>query len=1336
MSSFKKFLGLALAVLMAFSGVAGAFASGVNEPAEAEAAKQPAPEEPALTEIEEPAVTADRQKGDVYFDPLYLISLTEAANPYDALRPVPIDPAASTWKVSRTASQTGRAVACASIPTTSGTYVSTLVTEVMNVCLGNAYMSWSGYVNTDNDASLTVRCTNTDTGATWIPFTNRFLSDIWYDYSCTLSTNASGISYTAYYPIKVEFIYSFTVSSKGGDESGPKCMITDLQIDDTSSMDSVLNAASSDLHFEALAENDVDPFCSYAYPYVARSFVMLRSNSNDSAVCAVTAHVVAAKDDVLSFEYVSDLDYMAGAAFCFGTGTSVNDMQVIYSGSDEGGDGQLWYDWASYEYTIPASGEYDFIWLLDTWGTSDSYVYLDNVRMDPRMSRERILELDYLPSYDATYVDGEDTPWYPVYYRGEFCMRSGNITHNQTSTMISEHNLLKKGDWFQFRLWMSSEANYDFLKVYVINEQTGESSEHYSESGIYTGWIAFGSVMQEDGYYTFKFVYQKDSSVSRGDDCAYIDFVVIPAMTLTHAASYDDETEAKLTAWDYYYEAEYHFVPAMYDGGIALVSDNQGVHYSTATVFFTVQLEKDDVFTFEYIKDAEANWDKLTIASDIESVTIKPRSTTWQHYSVTAPQAGEYEFEVTFSKDGSVNVGTDTAYIRNVRIASATTLLNEALQLYYQGDDYLFQYEDGGCEIVHDGSGDYVTFTSSGDLTNAAIGALTQGIAFDYVTFKYKTEGNAGITFVVANYQYETQELIYTGDGEWEQFYYRIPKTHDDWLFVISADSDGGTVYLDDFYIGTLDADFDDALRIEGQEPIEYDYDYNFEGVYDPLESHGQTSYIRSRIPSGETATLRWATYFEPGDVLEIRIHFYEEELGSTESGYELYVNGEIAMDMDASWLDNEYWYRTTHSEDYRGWCSFELIYTSGAVSPGDAFAMQCGIIRACPLDEALNVEYGGIHFYEEEGDGNFIPRVDGDRAYAIPNPVSLTEEVNEYYCNFEAEDSLDGWVFIDSDGDGYNWRRLNVLNNDIHSDPLVDEYVLCCDDYRIVENAEEIELTPDDWALTPELTLPEGSGGFTVDFLFAASAPFYQGESFSVYVGSGTDVNTYTWVKDYVMTDEYWDYDALYIDRSMFSGDTVRVAFRHQYGGGVTGVMIDELSMTTDSLLHSEVSFDLNVNRGDAIAFELYCNVADPAYLEGRVVTLYAEGHGELLRINAYELAREYGIKTWIPVSVTVPFGGYETFRIIEEGNSSIYHGLYVYLDNVEILRTGSSVLPGDVDLDGRVTFSDVSALYMYMLGLSELSPEALANADFNGDGQINYVDITDLNMYLLSNG
>ena len=205
-------------------------------------------------------------------------------------------------------------------------------------------------------------------------------------------------------------------------------------------------------------------------------------------------------------------------------------------------------------------------------------------------------------------------------------------------------------------------------------------------------------------------------------------------------------------------------------------------------------------------------------------------------------------------------------------------------------------------------------------------------------------------------------------------------------------------------------------------------------------------------------------------------------------------------------------------------------------------------------------------------------------------------------------------------------------------------------------------------------------------------------------------------------MTDGDWNYDALYIDGSLFDGNTARVAFRHRYNGGVTGVMIDELSISTNVCLRAEVSFDLNVSAGDTIAFELYCNGSDILYHEGRQIVLYAEGYGELIRIDAYEFASEHGLRTWTPVSVTVPFGGQVTFRIVEEGHSGIRHGLHVYLDNVEHIHNAQPPKPGDVDLDGVLTFS------------VELSPEAAANADFNQDGVVSFQDISDFYIYMTS--
>ena len=59
---------------------------------------------------------------------------------------------------------------------------------------------------------------------------------------------------------------------------------------------------------------------------------------------------------------------------------------------------------------------------------------------------------------------------------------------------------------------------------------------------------------------------------------------------------------------------------------------------------------------------------------------------------------------------------------------------------------------------------------------------------------------------------------------------------------------------------------------------------------------------------------------------------------------------------------------------------------------------------------------------------------------------------------------------------------------------------------------------------------------------------------------------------------------------------------------------------------------------------------------------------------------------------------------------------------------------MPGDVDMDGRLTISDVTALISVLLG-SQLNIYDTAAADFNGDGVVKIDDVTDLINWLLRN-
>ncbi len=104
-------------------------------------------------------------------------------------------------------------------------------------------------------------------------------------------------------------------------------------------------------------------------------------------------------------------------------------------------------------------------------------------------------------------------------FSGTYAAKSGTITHNQASTMAVTLNITSSGT-ISFYQSISSESNYDFLKFYIDNVEQG------SWSG--TGSWSFQSYAVSAGNREFKWTYSKDSSVSSGSDCAWVDHIIFP----------------------------------------------------------------------------------------------------------------------------------------------------------------------------------------------------------------------------------------------------------------------------------------------------------------------------------------------------------------------------------------------------------------------------------------------------------------------------------------------------------------------------------------------------------------------------------------------------------------------------------------------------------------------------------------------------------------------------------------------------------------------------------------------------------------------------------------
>ncbi|RLD59855.1 MAG: hypothetical protein DRJ05_05835 [Bacteroidetes bacterium] len=109
-------------------------------------------------------------------------------------------------------------------------------------------------------------------------------------------------------------------------------------------------------------------------------------------------------------------------------------------------------------------------------------------------------------------------------YEGEFSARSGDIDDQQESIMYLQMEVLAEGE-ISFYKKVSCEdhpggTDYDYLAFFIDADEQGR-------------WDGEVDWSQEtypvtQGSHTFKWLYYKDYSVSSGEDCAWVDYIILP----------------------------------------------------------------------------------------------------------------------------------------------------------------------------------------------------------------------------------------------------------------------------------------------------------------------------------------------------------------------------------------------------------------------------------------------------------------------------------------------------------------------------------------------------------------------------------------------------------------------------------------------------------------------------------------------------------------------------------------------------------------------------------------------------------------------------------------
>ena len=127
-------------------------------------------------------------------------------------------------------------------------------------------------------------------------------------------------------------------------------------------------------------------------------------------------------------------------------------------------------------------------------------------------------------------------PWRVVTespYEGLYCVRSGAIGSNGTTTLILSHEA-GSNDSISFYYKVSSESGYDKLHFYIDNQE----KENWSGS---INWTKAAYPVSE-GRHSYRWTYTKDGSVNNGSDCGWIDLIGLPAARVMAGTAGNDVT--------------------------------------------------------------------------------------------------------------------------------------------------------------------------------------------------------------------------------------------------------------------------------------------------------------------------------------------------------------------------------------------------------------------------------------------------------------------------------------------------------------------------------------------------------------------------------------------------------------------------------------------------------------------------------------------------------------------------------------------------------------------------------------------------------------------------
>lgn len=167
---------------------------------------------------------------------------------------------------------------------------------------------------------------------------------------------------------------------------------------------------------------------------------------------------------------------------------------------------------------------------------------------------------------------------------------------------------------------------------------------------------------------------------------------------------------------------------------------------------------------------------------------------------------------------------------------------------------------------------------------------------------------------------------------------------------------------------------------------------------------------------------------------------------------------------------------------------------------------------------------------------------------------MNATAQTVVFSEDFEGEEI--NWTVVDLDGDGYNWG-LGMWESDENP-----SYCIFSNSYDNNYGA----LTPDNWIISPEITLGTGS---KLTFEVKGQDPSWCAEHYGIFVTENvgaTTLDVADWTQVYEGTSGA-DWEVIEADLSAFDGKTIQFAVRHYDITDMFIIKMDNFEVTSNEV-------------------------------------------------------------------------------------------------------------------------------------------------------------------------